>query len=296
MTQEIAITPLQRDYLQIAEKHLKLRASDNPEFQKLFIKTFSDMLFSQTDEMLEKLSKVREQSLVNAVFRATELGASFAKKEISVLPFEITVKENRDGVMVERKTGTYELTLITDINYQKQIILRMPNCKKFFTAEVHEGVEVIENLSTGNYDFIGVNSPSKPTIGYYASFLSTDNVLYDIFMSNSTIIDRAKMNPHYKSKLYENPSSNVHFEKIVVRNLMKIIPKTTQEAKSILITDQAFDYAEFVEVDESPKVNALEDAKKQIAQGVEPITAEQPTQESAPTTEESQPKPNIKAF
>ena len=35
--------------------------------------------------MLEKLSKTRQNTLMNAVFKATEAGASFAKKEVSFI-------------------------------------------------------------------------------------------------------------------------------------------------------------------------------------------------------------------
>ena len=70
---------LQTNYKQLAENHLAERFSNNPEFKAEFIKTFSDLIFSQNDEMLEKLAKTRQNTLLNAIFKATEAGASFAK-------------------------------------------------------------------------------------------------------------------------------------------------------------------------------------------------------------------------
>ncbi len=80
---------LQENFKSMSEMHLTMRGSNNPEFKNQFLKVFSDLIFSQNDEMLEKLSKTKPASLMNAVFRATESGASFAKKEISFIPFEL---------------------------------------------------------------------------------------------------------------------------------------------------------------------------------------------------------------
>ena len=43
---------LQTEFEVVAKKHLQIRAANNPEFQDKFIKTFSDLVFSQSDEML----------------------------------------------------------------------------------------------------------------------------------------------------------------------------------------------------------------------------------------------------
>jgi hypothetical protein len=241
-----------------------MRAANNPEFQERFIKTFSDLVFSQNEEMLEKLQKTRPNSLLNAIFRATELGASFARKEISFIPFEIFKKEKKDGVERKVSTGEYEALVIPDINFQKQLILKLSNCKHFFTCEVHDGVEVISNLSTGNYDFIGKNDVTKPTIGYYAKFITTDNEVYDCFMSCAEIIERAKFSPQYKADNYKETSNNIHYEKVVVRNLMKIIPKISVELQSTLSLEYSNEIENTSYDDVTEKVNKLEDAKKEL--------------------------------
>ena len=74
--------------------------------------------------------------------------------------------------------------VIFDINFQKQQVLKLKNCKRFFTSEVHEGVEILENLETGNIEFEGKNDVTKPTIGYYAVFITTEGEIrpfYDYF-------------------------------------------------------------------------------------------------------------------
>ena len=147
-TETTTAIALQSDYKSQSETYLKLRGSDNPEFKVHFLKTFSDLIFSQNDEMLEKLNKTKQASLLNAIFRATESGASFAKKEISFIPFEIFKKEKRGGADVKVATGEYEALVIFDINFQKQQILKLANCERFFTAEIHEGVQVISDMTT----------------------------------------------------------------------------------------------------------------------------------------------------
>lgn len=256
-------TELQKTFVVDAENYLKLRASDNPEFKKEFIKTFSDLLFSQNEEMLEKLSKTKPASLLNAVFKATEVGASFAKKEVSFIPYEIFKKESKNGVDKKVGTNEFEALVIFDINFQKQQILKLKNCKRFFTAEIHDGMKILSDLSTGNFVFEGENDVMKPTVGYYASFTASDNERYDLFMSCSEIVERAKFSPQYKEANYKNPSNSIHYEKIVVRNLMKIIPKISGELSSIIAYDEAPTYTTYEDVTEKP--NALEAAKKELA-------------------------------
>jgi len=255
---------LQKNYKSDADSYLSLRGSDNPEFKVQFIKTFSDLIFSQNDEMLEKLSKTKSNSLLNAIFRATESGASFAKKEISFIPFEIFRKEKSNGVDRKVATGEYEALVIFDINFQKQQILKLANCKNFFTREVHEGVQIIMDLNTGLYQFEGVNDVTKPTIGYYACFISTDNVIYPKFMTNAEIIERAKFSPQFKESNYKNTGNSIHFEKIVVRNLIKEIPKLSNELKSVLAWDESSEFTTYEDVTHDNK-NALEAAKKELA-------------------------------
>lgn len=294
MTKELSlktVTDLQMNFKQVANDHLQLRFSDNPEFQKNFIKTFSDMVFSQDDEMLETLTKVKRNTLLNAVFVATEAGASFAKKEVSLLPFQSFKKVNEKGV--ERKVGTGELdaVVIFDINFQKQQLLKLQNCKRFFTAEVHEGVKVIEDLETGNIAFSGENDVTKPTIGYYACFITTEGEKYDKFMTLAEIVERASFSPQFKSGNYKQTSNNVHYEKLVVRNLMKEIPKISNELRSIMGHDEAGEFTSYIEVvdEETGEVtNKLEEAKKELAtvKEVKEVKAEKPTAKEEPKKED----------
>jgi recombinational DNA repair protein RecT len=267
-----SITDLQNNYKKLAENHLQLRFSDNPEFQKEFIKTFSDLVFSQDEEMLEKLSKTRKNTLLNSVFKATEAGASFAKKEAYFIPMKIFKEEVKNGANVKTDTGEYTARVDIDINFQKQQILKLQNCKKFFTAEVHEGVKVIEDLMTGNIIFEGENNVTKNTIGYYAVFITTEGEKYDKFMTNAEIVERANFSMHVKAKNYEKTSSNIHYEKAVVRNLIKEIPKISKELRSIIAYDEQGNYDDYIDVTDGeyvektePKTNQLEEAKKVLA-------------------------------
>jgi len=267
--EQLSLLNIETQFVEIASQHLLARKSDNPEFKAKFIKVFSDMVFSQTADGLEKLKKSNPNSLLNAIFKATESGASFAKKEIHVLPFEIFDVIKNGDITQKKATGTYDLTIIVDINFQKQQILKMPNCKKFFTAEVHEGVVIIHDLTTGNRIFEGVNDVTKPTIGYYAVFLTTDGELYDEFMTCAEIIDRAKLNKvGFKENNYVNTKKSPHYEKIVVRNLLKAIPKLTEELQSVLAVDEIED-AHYEDVTNQgellPAKKTLEEAKKELS-------------------------------
>ena len=292
MTTELTkATDLQTAFIAMSENHLKMRASDNPEFKKKFIKTFSDLIFSQNDEMLEKLAKTKPASLMNAVFRATEAGASFAKKEVSFIPFEIFKKEKKNGADVKSGTGEYEALVIFDINFQKQQIMSLENHKKFFTSEIYEGVKVLKSLDTGNYVFHGENNVNNPTVGYYAAFIDTTGEKYDIYMSCAEIVERAKFSPQFKADNYKNTKNSIHYEKIVVRNLMKEIPKISRELSSIIAYDES-QYTDYELVDDSIP-NRLEAAKKEIAETTNGKQAE-PTTPAAEEAREpvaaSQPK------
>ena len=254
----------------IAKDHLGMRFANNPEFEQAFKKTFSDLIFSRTDEELEQLLKIKQNTLLNAVFVATEAGASFAKKEISLIPFKIKRKEVVNGVERLKDTGEYTATIIIDINYQKQQILKLENCKRFFTAEIKEGVKIIQDLETGNYTFSGENDVTKKTVGYYAVFLTTDGEKYDLFMTNAEIIERAKMNHSFDASKYKHEGNNIHFEKIVVRNLIKEIPKVSKQLQTSIAIDEV-EFAEYHEIKDEPR-NELEEAKRAISQ---PETVEQ---------------------
>jgi len=284
-----SITDLQTNYKQIAETHLADRFSDNPEFKKQFLKTFSDLIFSQDEEKLEKLTKTRKNTLLNAVFVATEAGASFAKKEVSFIPYAVDKKITEKGVERKVATGEFDAKIIFDINFQKQQILQLKNCKKFFTAEVHESVKVIADLETGNTVFEGINDITKPTIGYYAMFITTEGERYDKFMTTAQIIERAKFSPQFKADKYKSTNNNIHYEKVVVRNLLKEIPKISENLKSIVAFDEVGDYTDYIEVGgehqeqiEAPKINKLDDAKKEMAkEKTEPEPKEVEKEETA---------------
>lgn len=265
------MTDLQQNFGKYTQAYLQSRMSNNPEFEAQFKKTFGDLIFSQSEEMQEKLVKTRPNYLFNAVFMATEIGASFAKKEAYLIPYAIKKKETKNGVERTIDTGEYSALLVIDINFQKQQILRMENCKRFFTAEIHEGVEVLHDLSTGLYVFDGKNDVTKPTIGYYASFTTVDGEVYDLFMSNAEIVKRAKFSPQFKADNYKSEKSNIHYEKIVIRNLLKSIPRLTKQLINVLAVDERFTEYEDVTVtntniiEEKKPQNALEEAKANIA-------------------------------
>lgn len=288
------VTDLQTNYKDAARNYMEVRFADNPEFQKSFIKTFSDMVFSQSEEMLETLAKIKQNTLLNAVFVATEAGASFAKKEISLLPFQSYKKVNEKGVERKVATGEFDAVAIFDINFQKQQILKLQNCKRFFTAEVHEGVKVIEDLETGNVVFLGENDVTKSTVGYYAAFITDEGEKYDKFMTCAEIVERAKFSPHFKADNYKQTGNNIHFEKLVVRNLIKEIPKVSNELRSILGNDEvgSTEFTDFVEVvDEATGevTNELEKAKKELAtvkeEKAKPVKTEKPTAKEEPKKE-----------
>lgn len=286
------VTDLQVNYRDAAKNYMQIRFADNPEFQKKFIKTFSDMVFSQSEEMLETLAKIKQNTLLNAVFVATEAGASFAKKEISLLPFQAFRKIKENGVERKVATGEFDAVVIFDINFQKQQLLKLQNCKRFFTAEVHEGVQVIEDLETGNVAFSGENDVKNPTIGYYAAFITDEGEKYDKFMTCAEIIERAKFSPHFKADNYKQTGNNIHFEKLVVRNLIKEIPKVSNELRSIIGHDEVgnTEFTDFVEVvdEETGEItNKLEEAKKELATK----EVEEPTKE---TETKAEPKTKTK--
>ncbi len=280
------VTDLQTNYKDAAKNYMQIRFADNPEFQKKFIKTFSDMVFSQSEEELETLAKMKQNALLNAVFVATEAGASFAKNEISLLPFQAFRKIKENGVERKVATGEFDAVVVFNINFQKQQILKLQNCKRFFTAEVHEGVKVIEDLETGNVSFSGENDITKPTIGYYAAFITDEGEKYDKFMTCAEIIERAKFSPHFKADNYKQTGNNIHFEKLVVRNLMKEIPKVSNELRSIMGHDEVgnaefTDYIEVVDEETGEVTNKLEEAKKDLAAK----KIEEPKKEAEPKTE-----------
>ena len=90
-------------------------------------------------------------------------------------------------------------------------------------------------------------------------------------MTLAQIVERASFSPQFKSGNYKQTSNNVHYEKLVVRNLMKEIPKISNELRSIMAVEDV-EYHEYIEVEEpvqkieEKKVNKLEQAKKEIAE------------------------------
>jgi hypothetical protein len=283
-------TDFQNQFLSQVDTYLTLRKINNPEFKLEFEKVTADMIFSQTLDGLEAIKKSRPLSLFNAVFVATEIGASFAKREISVLPFAASVTTKVGDTVSKKVTGENDLTVVVDINFQKQMILKMPNCEHFFSIPVHEGVQIYNDLTTGNCTFEGKNDVTKPTIGYYSKFIDKSGEVYDLFMSNAEIVDRARFNPGFKPKNYENTTMSIHYEKIIVRNLLKIIPREETKLSSILAWDENSELTPYELVDDDKKT--LESAKKELAEKKEPAktvkktpeTVEQPNEVQAPET------------
>jgi recombinational DNA repair protein RecT len=287
----------QNEFLSQVDIYLESRKSNSPEFKLAFEKVASDMIYSQTVDGLEAIKKARPLSLFNAVFVAAEIGASFAKKEISVLPFAAKITTTEGDVVTKKATGENDLTIVVDINFQKQMILKMPNCKHFFTAEVHEGVQVCHDLTTGNCEFEGKNDVTKPTIGYYSRFVDISGEVYDIFMSCNEIVERAKMNKvGFKPDNYKNTSKSVHYEKIVVRNLLKEIPRVKNELSSVLAWDEIQEITPYEDVT-NEKPNALEAGKKELSESpVEVAKVEEIKPEKVETTQQAAPPATDKFF
>jgi len=262
----VILNTLKTDFKEIAISYLKGLGIEDELSIKKYQNTLGDFAYYVTPENVDLLMKMRNSNFLNAMYRVSKTGALFSQKEASLLPFEIKKKEKRGDIVVEILTGEYDAVLVIDINYQKQMIQSLPNCKRFFTCEVYDGVQPILNLSTGNYEFDGINNALKPTIGYYAVFLDTEDIIHDIFMSNAEIIKRAESNPKVKKDNYKDPKNNIHMEKIVIRNLMKEIPKVTESLKVIESLENGYDL-EITEHEDvtDKKPNALEDAKKELA-------------------------------
>ena len=95
----------------------------------------------------------------------------------------------------------------------------MKPCKRFFTAEVHEGVKATENLDDGTTDFEGENDITKPNGRLLRLFHHNrkGEKAYDKFMTLAQIVERANFSPQFKSGNYKQTSNNVHYEKLVVQ-------------------------------------------------------------------------------
>lgn len=256
-------TQVQNDLKALVPQYLIDRGINNPEFETTFKKTALDMIYSQSADGLEAIKKARPLSLLNAVFVASEIGASFAKKEISVLPFAISRSEKQGDAVVKTKTGENDLTIVVDINFQKQLIHKMQNCQRFFTAEVKDGVEVYTDMTTGNRIFEGQNKATAKTVGYYACFIDKSGEKYDLFMTCAEIVERAKCNPNVKLENYKKTENSIHYEKIVVRNLLKEIPRTDNRLSSVLANDESVEFIPHEVIEDAP-VSKLEAAKQEI--------------------------------
>jgi microcompartment protein CcmL/EutN len=86
----------------------------------------------------------------------------------------------------------------------------------------------------------------------------------------------------FKEGNYVKTSNSIHYEKIVVRNLLKVIPREESKLSSILAADEVSEFSEYEEVSEEPK-KTLEQAKKELnnVQTPEPIKAEDPEVKTA---------------
>ena len=287
----------QNQFLSQVDTYLNDRKINSPEFKLNFEKVAADMIYSQTTDGLEAIKKARPLSLFNAIFIATEIGASFAKKEISVLPFAAVVTTKVGDTTSKRATGENDLTVVVDINFQKQMILKMPNCQHFFTAEVHDGVQVFHDLATGNCLFEGKNDVTKPTVGYYSRFVDKSGEVYDLYMSCAEIVDRASMNKvGFKPDNYRKTSKSIHYEKIVVRNLLKSIPREESKLDSILAYDEVQELTPYEDVTDGGK--SLESAKRELIPKKEPVSdiKKEPEVVSTEEAQESGKEKEVKAY
>jgi hypothetical protein len=127
-----------------------------------------------------------------------------------------------------------------------------------------------------------------------------------MFMTCAEIIDRAKFSPGYKEANYKKTGKSIHFEKIVVRNLMKIIPKISEELKSVLAYDESAEFTEYTDVTDGGK--ALESAKKEISTqsstfkvsenivGTQKMSSKADEADKAEETQEDDKSKEVKAF
>ena len=78
---------------------------------------------------VRKIIKNTQNTLYECCFspKATEAGASFAKKEVSFIPFKIFKKVIEKGVEKKIETGEFDAMVIFDINFQKQQVLERPS-------------------------------------------------------------------------------------------------------------------------------------------------------------------------
>jgi hypothetical protein len=104
-------------------------------------------------------------------------------------------------------------------------------------------------------------------------------------MSCGEIIERAKFSPQYKPDNYKQTSNSIHYEKVVVRNLMKIIPKISVELQSTLSLEYSNEIENTSYDDVTEKVNKLEEAKKNISEVVSTEPDKLSTEPEAPKTE-----------
>ena len=112
---------LQTNYKQLADAHLAQRFADNPEFKKNFLKTFSDLIFSQDEEMLEKLSKTRQNTLLNSIFKGNRSRGKFCEKRgiiYSLCPH--TRKQRKKALKRRSQLANMKEWIIFDINFQKE--------------------------------------------------------------------------------------------------------------------------------------------------------------------------------
>jgi hypothetical protein len=100
-------------------------------------------------------------------------------------------------------------------------------------------------------------------------------------MTCAEIVDRAKFSPQFKPENYKQTGKSIHYEKIVVRNLLKLIPKISNELKSVLAWDENSDFSSYELIEDDKK--SLESAKKELAESVmvekpieQPIKAQEP--------------------
>lgn len=105
MSEIVKLENLQETFPQLQKNILSVALRIIPNFSANLCTDAPDLVYSQSDkEMLRKARKSAPEQFVERAFIATEIGASFAKKEISFIPYEIFKKETVNGVETKKKT------------------------------------------------------------------------------------------------------------------------------------------------------------------------------------------------
>ncbi len=93
----------------------------------------------------------------------------------------------------------------------------------------------------------------------------------------------------FKESNYKNTSKSIHYEKIVVRNLIKIIPRQESKLSSIIAYDENYnlEITPHEDVTNNENENALEAAKKELSEPQKVVESETKNEQSVKTDAQS---------